>query len=79
MRPERRYGEWHRRRRPAGILSIQPSYWQVFALAMAIPSSSRLYSPRLSISGNTAWAAGHCLIFFGAQLRPLAFAGKRND
>ena len=58
-----------------GILSIQPSYWQVFALAMAIASSSRLYSPRLSISGNTAGHAGHCLIFFGAQLRPLAFAG----
>ena len=39
---------------PAGILSIQPSYWQVFALAMAIAIIIRLYSPRLSISGNTA-------------------------
>lgn len=36
MRPERRYGEWYRRRGLPGILSIQPSYWQVFALAMAI-------------------------------------------
>ncbi len=36
MRPERRYGEWHRRRRPTGNSLIQPSYWQVFALAMAI-------------------------------------------
>ncbi len=36
MRPERRYGEWYRRRRPAGNSLIQPSYWQVFALAMVI-------------------------------------------
>ncbi len=75
MRPERRYGEWYRRRGPAGNFSIQPSYWQVFALAMAIAIISRLYSPRLSTSGNTAWARWTCLIFFGAQLRPLAFAG----
>ena len=32
VRPERRAGERHRRR----ILSIQPTYWQVYAMAMAI-------------------------------------------
>ena len=37
MRPERRYGERDRRRRPAGNpLAFSRRYWQVFALAMAI-------------------------------------------
>ncbi len=59
-----------------GILSIQPSYWQVFALAMAIAIiipivlTSFIYQRKYR-PGH----AGHCLIFFGAQLRPLAFAG----
>lgn len=59
-----------------GILSIQPSYWQVFALAMAIAIiipivlTSFIYQRKYRFGH-----AGHCLIFFGAQLRPLAFAG----
>ncbi len=55
-----------------GILSIQPSYWQVFVLAMASPSSSRLYSPRLSISGNTARARWTLFNFLRGAIAPLA-------
>lgn len=53
-----------------GILSIQPSYWQVFALAMAIAiiidCTHLVYLSAEIPHGH----AGHCLIFFGAQLRP---------
>ncbi len=54
-----------------GILSIQPSYWQVFALAMAIAIiilivlTSFIYQREIPPRH-----AGHCLIFFGRNCAP---------
>lgn len=55
-----------------GILSIQPSYWQVFALAMAIANHHPDYAHLVYLSAEIPPGhAGHCLIFFGAGA-PLA-------
>ncbi len=54
-----------------GILSIQPSYWRVFALAMAIAIIIPIVLHLVYLSAEIPHGhAGHCLIFFGAQLRP---------
>jgi hypothetical protein len=62
-----------------GILSIQPTYWQVYALAMAIA----VVVPIVLTTGLSAQVpSGHltdCLIFFRGALAPLVVAGKHMN
>lgn len=71
MRPERRYGEWHRRRRPAGN-SLDST--ELLA-GVCAGNGYRHHHPDCThlvyLSAEIPHGhAGHCLIFFGAQLRP---------
>ena len=79
VRPERRYGEWYRRRRPAGNpLDSAELLAGVTRMAMAIavvsadcPHHRGIYQRKYRL-GTLA----DCLTSsFGARLRPLAFAG----
>lgn len=58
-----------------GILSIQPSYWQVFALAMAIAIIIPIVLTSFIYQRKYRWARWTLFNFLRGAIAPLAFAG----